>query len=220
MSDILNLEDNANTLLKKLTILLDNLSHNLSKEKTEKALCEGYDCIKEIENIIEEINKKQGINSPKNNIFTIKGDLKQKKEKLEKIQNTYISNKSNELIDSFCSTNIQEEKNNNDVFAGNNDLSEGDCSTPEQNIQKEEYNDEIFQVNKDITELSEEYINNDNCLFIVKRRIIKFFRKICNKIKETTSKTKYLIILIILFILLILSIIGIISLFLSDSNQY
>ena len=41
MSEILKLEETANLILKKFSLLLDNLSSNLSKEKTENALEEG-----------------------------------------------------------------------------------------------------------------------------------------------------------------------------------
>ena len=221
MSEILNLEEEANILLKKLQILLDDLSKNLSKGKTEKAINDGYECIKDIQNIIDKINDNQNDNFLQNNLFAIIADLKQKKEKLDKIQNEYVINKSHDLIDSYCSTN-QEEKNLNDIFSQKNTNPNDDIDSNnnnnniEQNVGKEKYDDEIFQVNKDITELSEEYINNDNCLFIIKRRITKCCTNIKNIIKDISPFKKYLIILIIFIILLGLSIFELIDLFLSD----
>ena len=57
MSEILKLEENANTYLKKLSNLLENLTSNLSKDKTEKAFEEGNEYIQEIENLIELMEK-------------------------------------------------------------------------------------------------------------------------------------------------------------------
>ena len=79
MSEILKLEDKVNSNLKKLSMLLDNLSFNLSKEKTEKALADGYECIKEIDDMIEQIEKINKEDNTKTNLFMIKGDLKLKK---------------------------------------------------------------------------------------------------------------------------------------------
>lgn len=216
MSEFINLEDKANTLLKKLGVLLDDLSSNLSKQKTEKALDDGNECINEIENIIEQLSKTNEDNFSQNNIFIMKGDLNQKKEKFEKIQQKYILNKSNQLIESVDSTNIQEEDNKNDVYGQNDDDDFKETKndkiipmTDEQNndINEKDYADEIFHVNKDVTELSEEYIHNDNCLFLIKRKIYKFFTKICDYITGISPKKKYLFILIILFILLVICVI-------------
>lgn len=210
MSEIINLEEKANILLKKLNILLDNLSFNLSKDKTEQALCDGYECINEIEKIIKEISKIKDEKYTQNNIFMIKGDLMQKKEKYEKIRKTYILNKNNQLIDSISSTAIQEEisKNTNE----SNDTNDNNIIIPnisEQNIEKEDNNnDEIFQVNKDLTDLSEEYLYSNNKIFLAKRKMIKCFIKIKNKIGAIPIKTKYFIILIFLIVLLIVFIIG------------
>ena len=41
----LNLEEKIDNILKKLNSLLENLSSNLSKEKTENALNDGYNYI-------------------------------------------------------------------------------------------------------------------------------------------------------------------------------
>ena len=226
MSEILKLEEDANILLKKLQVLVNDLSNNLSKGKTEKALNDGYECINEIQNIIEQIKQKQKQkdNYMQNNLFEIIGDLNQKKEKLDKIQNEYVINKSNDLIDSYCSTN-QEEKNLNNIFGQKNSNYEsdgdgdGNNNNIEQNTEKENYDDEIFQVNNDITELSEEYINNDNCIFLLKRRINKCCVKIRNKIRNISPANKYLIILIILIIILGFSIYGLFCLFTYDSKQ-
>ena len=217
MSEILKLEEEANILLKKLQLLLDDLSKNLSKGKTEKAINDGYECIKEIQNIIDQINDNQNDDFLQNNLFTIIADLKQKKEKLDKLQNEYVINKSHDLIDSYCSTN-QEEKNLNDIFRQKDTNPNDDIESNNNNnyIERNVGNDEIFQVNKDITELSEEYMNNDNCLFIVKRRITKCCTNIKNIIKDISPFKKYLIILIIFIILLGLSIYELIDLFLSD----
>ena len=217
MSEILKLEEEANILLKKLQLLLDDLSKNLSKGKTEKAINDGYECIKEIQNIIDQINDNQNDDFLQNNLFTIIADLKQKKEKLDKLQNEYVINKSHDLIDSYCSTN-QEEKNLNDIFRQKDTNPNDDIESNNNNnyIEQNVGNDEIFQVNKDITELSEEYMNNDNCLFIVKRRITKCCTNIKNIIKDISPFKKYLIILIIFIILLGLSIYELIDLFLSD----
>ena len=217
MSEILKLEEEANILLKKLQLLLDDLSKNLSKGKTEKAINDGYECIKEIQNIIDQINDNQNDDFLQNNLFTIIADLKQKKEKLDKLQNEYVINKSHDLIDSYCSTN-QEEKNLNDIFRQKDTNPNDDIDNNNNNnyVEQNVGNDEIFQVNKDITELSEEYMNNDNCLFIVKRRITKCCTNIKNIIKDISPFKKYLIILIIFIILLGLSIYELIDLFLSD----
>ena len=211
MSEILKLEDSANSLLKKLSELLESLSSNLSKEKTEKALDDGNECINEIENIIEQISNIPQDNYSKNNLFIIKGDLKQKKEKFEKIQEKYILNKSNQLIDTHSYTTQEEDievygQNERDIDENKNEnLYDSEHNNE---IEKKDEKDEVFHVNKDVSELSEEYIHNDNCLFLIKRKISKCFRAICNKVNEVNPRNKYLLILIILIILLILCVVG------------
>ena len=211
MSEILKLEDSANSLLKKLSELLENLSANLSKEKTEKALDDGNECINEIENIIDQISNIPQDNYSKNNLFIIKGDLKQKKEKFEKIQEKYILNKSNQLIDTHSYTTQEEDievygQNERDIDENKNEnLSDSEHNNE---IEEKDEKDEVFHVNKDVSELSEEYIHNDNCLFLIKRKISKCFRAICYKVKEVNPRNKYLLILIILIILLILCVVG------------
>ena len=66
--------------------LLENLSSNLSKEKTESALNEGYNYIKEIENIIDIMEKTKKEEYNKTYLFMIKSDLMKKKEKFENIK--------------------------------------------------------------------------------------------------------------------------------------
>ena len=211
MSEILKLEDSANSLLKKLSELLESLSSNLSKEKTEKALDEGNECINEIEKIIEQISNITQDNYSKNNLFIIKGDLKQKKEKFEKIQEKYILNKSNQLIDTHSYTTQEEDievygQNERDIDENKNEnLSDSEHNNE---IEEKDEKDEVFHVNKDVSELSEEYIHNDNCLFLIKRKISKCFRAICYKVNEVNQRNKYLLILIILIILLILCVVG------------
>ena len=211
MSEILKLEDSANSLLKKLSELLENLSSNLSKEKTEKALDDGNECINEIENIIEQISNIPQDNYSKNNLFIIKGDLKQKKEKFEKIQEKYILNKSNQLIDTHSYTTQEEDievygQNERDIDENKNEnLSDSEHNNE---IEEKDDKDEVFHVNKDVSELSEEYIHNDNCLFLIKRKISKCFRAICYKVNEANPRNKYKLILIILIILLILCVVG------------
>jgi len=211
MSEILKLEDSANSLLKKLSELLENLSSNLSKEKTEKALDDGNECINEIENIIEQISNIPQDNYSKNNLFIIKGDLKQKKEKFEKIQEKYILNKSNQLIDTHSYETQEEDievygQNERDIEENKNEnLSDSEHNNE---IEEKDDKDEVFHVNKDVSELSEEYIHNDNCLFLIKRKISKCFRAICYKVNEANPRNKYKLILIILIILLILCVVG------------
>ena len=211
MSEILKLEDNANSPLKKLSELLENLSSNLSKEKTEKALDDGNECINEIENIIEQISNIPQDNYSKNNLFIIKGDLKQKKEKFEKIQEKYILNKSNQLIDTHSYETQEEDievygQNERDIDENKNEnLSDSEHNNE---IEEKDDKDEVFHVNKDVSELSEEYIHNDNCLFLIKRKISKCFRAICYKVNEVNPRNKYKLILIILIILLILCVVG------------
>ena len=112
MNEYFQLEEQANSLLKKITVLLDNLSYNVSKEKTEKALSDGYECMNEIEKIINQINNIKDGNYSKQNLFMLKGDLMQKKEKYEKIRKEYIIYKNNELIESLSSENTQEYEEN------------------------------------------------------------------------------------------------------------
>ena len=210
MSEILKLEDNANSLLKKLGILLDNLSTNLSKEKTETALSDGYKCIQEIEGVIEQLGKIGEENYSQTNLLMIKGDLMQKKEKYEKIRKTYIVNKNSQLID-ISSTEEQEENTNEDgdkAEQNDKNLEENIINKAfEQNIEKDinnNPNDEIFKVNKDMTELSEEYIYSRNALYKGKRIISKCCTKIKNKFKNISPKRKYFCLFIISLILLII----------------
>ena len=88
MSEILKLEETANLILKKFSLLLDNLSSNLSKEKTENALEEGNRYIKEIEDVINTMEKSNNKNNI--NLYMIKGELIKKKEKFDNIQKEYI----------------------------------------------------------------------------------------------------------------------------------
>ena len=205
MSEILKLEDNANELLKKLSELLDNFSFNLSKEKTEKALSDGYECIKEIENILDRISKITIDNYSQNNLFMIKGDLLQKKEKYEKIRKTYILNKNSQLINSISSTNINEEIDNSNL-ENSIDTNLEEKINDNNNGQREKRDnnaDEIFNIKRDMTELSEEYINSRNILYMAKRRIFKIIGILKAKMKSISAKTKYLVLLIFLIILLI-----------------
>ena len=113
MSEFLNFEEIVYLNLKKLNFLLENLSSNLSKDKTENALKEGYNCIKEIENIINKMEKSQKERCGNNNLLMIKDDFSKKKEKFENIQKKYILNKSNQLIDSVSTNYHQSEENIN-----------------------------------------------------------------------------------------------------------
>lgn len=83
MIENLNLEEKADNILKKLNSLLENLSSNLSKEKTESALNDGYNYIKEIENIIDIMEKTKKEEYNKTYLFMIKGDLMKKKKNLK-----------------------------------------------------------------------------------------------------------------------------------------
>ena len=112
MSEFLNLEETVYLNLKKLNSLLENLSSNLSKDKTENALKEGYNYIKEIENIINIMEKSKNERCGNNNLFMIKDDFSKKKEKFEKIQKKYIINKINKIIDSSSDKNSTKNENN------------------------------------------------------------------------------------------------------------
>ena len=209
MSEILKLEDNANSLLKKLGILLDNLSSNLSKEKTETALSDGYQCIQEIEGIIDQLGKTEKENNSQTNLLIIKSDLMQKKEKYEKIRKAYIINKNSQLID-ISSTEEQEDninENGDQTEQNDKNLEENIINKVlEENIPKDNnnnHNDEIFNVNKDMTELSEEYIYSRNALYKGKRRLSRCCTKIKNKFRNISPKKKYFCLFIISLILLI-----------------
>ena len=178
MSEILKLEDNANSLLKKLSELLDNLSSNLSKEKTEKALDDGNECINEIENIIKQISNITIDNYSKNNLFIIKGDLKQKKENFEKIQEKYILNKSNQLIEEQSFTTQEEDKdievygqNERDMDENKNEnLSDSENNNPNE---KDLYsNININLIEKDVYKMENGYLNEN---YNIKRRIQTLF---------------------------------------------
>ena len=114
MSEFLNYEEIVYLNLKKLNFLLENLSSNLSKDKTENALKEGYNYIKEIENIINKMEKSQKERCGNNNLLMIKDDFSKKKEKFENIQKKYILNKSNQLIDSLSDNNASTNNENNE----------------------------------------------------------------------------------------------------------
>ena len=201
MNEYFQLEEQANSLLKKITVLLDNLSYNVSKEKTEKALSDGYECMNEIEKIINQINNIKDGNYSKQNLFMLKGDLMQKKEKYEKIRKEYIIYKNNELIESLSSENTQEYEENI-IY-----------KKEEQIAEKEDLNngEETFQVNSDIAEMSEEFLYNDNILFRFRRRIKVLYSKTKNVLQRIKSKTKYLIVLSILIFLLICCIVGLLA---------
>ena len=91
MSEFLNFEESVYLNLKKLNSILENLSSNLSKDKTESALKEGYNYIQEIETIINKMEKSKKERNGNNNLFMIKDDFSKKKEKFENIQKKYIS---------------------------------------------------------------------------------------------------------------------------------
>ena len=204
MSEFISLEEKANLISKKLTSLLENLSSHLSKEKTENALSEGNNYIKEIDNIIEKMEKFKKGKYDNNNIFLIKNDLIKIKEKFENIQKQYIINKSNQLIDSLSTTTQKENNdiideydiNDNFIFEENNDEQFG-----------KNFIDEYFKENKNITEFSEGYLYKDNYAYKIKRIMYKLFINIYNIFNGVSSKTKYLIILFVLVIMLIFCII-------------
>ena len=212
MSDFLNLEDIAYSNLKKLNSLLENLSSNLSKDKTENALKEGYNYIKEIEYIIDRIEKLKKERCGNNNLFMIKDDFSKKKEKFEKIQKNYIINKINKIIDSSSDKNSTKIENNEEYTNIDKDYSINYNYIFEDNSDDNEYGknfiDEYFKENENNSNLSRKYLYNDNFLFIIKGIANRFFSKVNNGIKKIPPKIKYLIILIILIISLIFCIFG------------
>ena len=211
MSEILNLEETANLILKKISLLLENLSSNLSKEKTENALEEGYGYIKEIENVINSMEKSNNRNNI--NLYMIKGELIKKKEKFENIQKAYILNKSNMLIDSLSTNNLIEDENNLDSSEINDEYDINDIYNCEENNNDVDASygkniiDEYFKENKNLIELKEGYLYNDNHFFQIKRLLYKIFLEVYKTTKEIPPKIKYLIILFLLMILLILCIV-------------
>ena len=208
MSEILKLEETANLILKKFSLLLDNLSSNLSKEKTENALEEGNRYIKEIEDVINTMEKSNNKNNI--NLYMIKGELIKKKEKFDNIQKEYILSKSNALIDSLSTNNLIEEESNIDTNEVNDEYDINDSNNFEEKADDETYGknfiDEYFKENKNLIELKDGYLYNDNYFFQIKRLLYKIFLKVYKTTKEISPKIKYLIILFILMILLILCI--------------
>ena len=208
MSEILKLEETANLILKKFSLLLDNLSSNLSKEKTENALEEGNRYIKEIEDVINTMEKSNNKNNI--NLYMIKGELIKKKEKFDNIQKEYILNKSNALIDSLSTNNLIEEESNIDTNEVNDEYDINDSNNFEEKADDGTYGknfiDEYFKENKNLIELKDGYLYNDNYFFQIKRLLYKIFLKVYKTTKEISPKIKYLIILFILMILLILCI--------------
>ena len=208
MSEILKLEETANLILKKISLLLDNLSSNLSKEKTENALEEGNRYIKEIEDVINTMEKSNNKNNI--NLYMIKGELIKKKEKFDNIQKEYILNKSNALIDSLSTNNLIEEESNIDTNEVNDEYDINDSNNFEEKADDGTYGknfiDEYFKENKNLIELKDGYLYNDNFFFQIKRLLYKIFLKVYKTTKEISPKIKYLIILFILMILLILCI--------------
>ena len=212
MSDFLNLEDIAYSNLKKLNSLLENLSSNLSKDKTENALKEGYNYIKEIEYIIDRIEKLKKERCGNNNLFMIKDDFSKKKEKFENIQKKYILNKINKIIDSSSDKNSTKNENNEEYTNINKDYSINYNYIFEDNNDVHDYGknfiDEYFKENENYSDLSQKYLYNDNLLFIIKRITNRLCSKVNNGIKKIPPKIKYIIILIILIISLIFCIFG------------
>ena len=208
MSEILKLEETANLILKKFSLLLDNLSSNLSKEKTENALEEGNRYIKEIEDVINTMEKSNNKNNI--NLYMIKGELIKKKEKFDNIQKEYILNKSNALIDSLSTNNLIEEENNIDTNEVNDEYDINESNNFEEKADDGTYGknfiDEYFKENKNLIELKDGYLYNDNYFFQIKRLLYKIFLEAYKTTKEISPKIKYLIILFILIILLILCI--------------
>ena len=208
MSEILKLEETANLILKKFSLLLDILSSNLSKEKTENALEEGNRYIKEIEEVINSMEKSNNKNNI--NLYMIKGELIKKKEKFDNIQKEYILSKSNALIDSLSTNNLIEEESNIDTNEVNDEYDINDSNNFEEKADDETYGknfiDEYFKENKNLIELKDGYLYNDNYFFQIKRLLYKIFLKVYKTTKEISPKIKYLIILFILMILLILCI--------------
>ena len=208
MSEILKLEETANLILKKFSLLLDILSSNLSKEKTENALEEGNRYIKEIEEVINSMEKSNNKNNI--NLYMIKGELIKKKEKFDNIQKEYILSKSNALIDSLSTNNLIEEESNIDTNEVNDEYDINDSNNFEEKADDGTYGknfiDEYFKENKNLIELKDGYLYNDNYFFQIKRLLYKIFLKVYKTTKEISPKIKYLIILFILMILLILCI--------------
>ena len=208
MSEILKLEETANLILKKISLLLDNLSSNLSKEKTENALEEGNRYIKEIEVVINTMEKSNNKNNI--NLYMIKGELIKKKEKFDNIQKEYILSKSNALIDCLSTNNLIEEESNIDTNEVNDEYDINDSNNFEEKADDGTYGknfiDEYFKENKNLIELKDGYLYNDNFFFQIKRLLYKIFLKVYKTTKEISPKIKYLIILFILMILLILCI--------------
>ena len=208
MSEILKLEETANLILKKISLLLDNLSSNLSKEKTENALEEGNRYIKEIEEVINSMEKSNNKNNI--NLYMIKGELIKKKEKFDNIQKEYILSKSNALIDSLSTNNLIEEESNIDTNEVNDEYDINESNNFEEKADDGTYGknfiDEYFKENKNLIELKDGYLYNDNYFFQIKRLLYKIFLKVYKTTKEISPKIKYLIILFILMILLILCI--------------
>ena len=206
MSEILKLEETANLILKKFSLLLDNLSSNLSKEKTENALEEGNRYIKEIEDVINTMEKSNNKNNI--NLYMIKEELIIKKEKFDNIQKEYILSKSNALIDSLSTNNLIEEESNIDTNEVNDEYDINDSNNFEEKADDETYGknfiDEYFKENKNLIELKEGYLYNDNHFFQIKRLLYKIFLEVYKTTKEIPPKIKYLIILFLLMILLIL----------------
>ena len=208
MSEILKLEETANLILKRFSLLVDNLSSNLSKEKTENALEEGNIYIKEIEYVINTMEKSNNKNNI--NLYMIKGELIKKKEKFDNIQKEYILSKSNALIDSLSTNNLIEDENNIDANEVNDEYDINDSNNFEEKADDGTYGknfiDEYFKENKNLIELKDGYLYNDNYFFQIKRLLYKIFLKVYKTTKEISPKIKYLIILFILMILLILCI--------------
>ena len=198
----LKIEDETNSLLKKLGIIIDNLSCHLSKDKMEKALIDGYNFINEIEINIKRINEANDGKANDYNLLIIKGDLKQKKEKFEQIQKDYISNKSNELIDTFDQVNESEEEETKDnIIEENTEI-----------YKESDKKDEFFDIVKETNKLSDEYLNNDNIIFIIKHKLKKFCENLKIIYKETQDKTKYLFAIILFSICLIFCILNLVKL--------
>ena len=231
MSKILNLEEKSNLISKKLSLLLESLSSSLSKEKTENALKEGFQYIKEIENIIKIAEKSSKQNDI--NLYLIQGELIKNKEKLENFQKAYILNKSNQLIDSLSTNNLTMNENYMESNVNKDEFDTDDNYIIEENDDEsygKNFIDEYFKENKNLNEFTESYIYNDNYVFRTKRLLFKIYLKIYNAKKEISPKVKYLILflnklnfifnkrLILLFILMISLIFCIIRLYLSIIN--
>ena len=210
MSESLKLEENANTYLKKLSNLLENLTSNLSKDKTEKAFEEGNEYIQEIENLIELMEKSKEYRYINNDVIMMKIELAKKKLNLEKIEKSYIFNKSNQLIES-ASTNISQINRNNNIDVSQEDeyniydksiFDDEDDEKYEKYFIEEESNENIKN-----NELSKKYLYNQDLKSKIKRNIQNSIAKVNQKLKQISPKNKYLIILIILIISLIICLI-------------